>query len=223
MKHRDTIKKHLNLAKLSGLDRIPVAPPSHASEGSSDSNDSLLQVKETVHSCTRCPISSHIQNYVFGEGSPHADCMFVGEAPGQEEDIQGRPFVGKAGKLLTDIITKGMKLTREQVYIANILKCRPPGNRNPHPDEISNCIEYLHFQIDTIKPKVIIALGTFAAQTLLETSTAISKLRGSFHDFRGIQLMPTFHPAYLLRNSSGKVKVWEDIKKAMSLLGIPVK
>ena len=222
MNPKDTIKRHLALARLSGLESIPASPSENSPE-SADNSKNLLHIKDTVCSCTKCAISSHINNYVFGEGNPDAECMFIGEAPGQEEDIQGRPFVGQAGHLLTDIITKGMKLQREEVYIANILKCRPPGNRNPQPDEISNCIGYLYSQIDLINPKVIVALGAFAAQTLLGTSATISRLRGSFHDFRGIQLMPTFHPAYLLRNSSGKVKVWEDIKKVMTLLGIPVK
>jgi len=215
----DILTKHLKLAQLSGLDSIPVTA---GTSGQKNPSSCLARIKEQVCSCTKCRISSRINNYIFGEGSPVAECLFVGEAPGREEDLQGRPFVGQAGKLLTDIISKGMKLSREDVYIANILKCRPPGNRNPEPDEIENCIGYLRNQIDCIRPKVIVALGSFAAQTLLETSVPISRLRGSFHTFGDIPLMPTFHPAYLLRNASGKAKVWEDIKQVMGLLGIQV-
>lgn len=143
--------------------------------------------------------------------------MFVGEAPGKEEDLQGEPFVGKAGQLLTRII-EAMGLHREDVYIANIIKCRPPGNRNPEQDEIKTCQPFLEKQVEIIRPKAICALGTFAAQTLLATTRKISSLRGCFHDYHGIPLMPTFHPAYLLRNPNDKRLVWEDMKMIMEEL-----
>ena len=146
--------------------------------------------------------------------------MFVGEGPGEEEDRKGEPFVGRAGQLLTEIITRGMGLRRSDVYIANVVKCRPAGNRNPEPDEIAACQPFLFAQIDTIAPKVIVALGKFAAQTLLETATPISKLRGRWFSFRGRRLMPTFHPSYLLRNPADKKLVWEDIQLVMKELGL---
>ena len=148
---------------------------------------------------------------VFGVGNPEADLMFVGEAPGADEDIQGEPFVGRAGQLLTKII-EAIDLKREDVYIANVIKCRPPQNRNPEPDEVETCEPFLFRQIDVIKPKVIVALGTFAARTLLRTLDPISRLRGRQFDYRGATLIPTFHPAYLLRNPSSKREVWEDMK-----------
>ncbi|MGB2661425.1 MAG: uracil-DNA glycosylase, partial [Candidatus Omnitrophota bacterium] len=158
---------------------------------------------------------------VPGEGDPRADLMFIGEAPGGDEDRQGRPFVGRAGQLLTKII-ESVGLKREDVFIGNILKCRPPGNRNPLPDEIAACNSFLLKQIDIIKPKVICALGKFAAQTLLDTETPISRLRGKFYDYHGTKLMPTYHPAYLLRNSQGKKDVWEDMKKVAAELGLKI-
>jgi DNA polymerase len=149
--------------------------------------------------------------------------MFVGEGPGADEDRLGRPFVGRAGRLLDDIIEKGMGLRREQVFIANVVKCRPPGNRNPEPAEITSCTPFLHAQIDIIRPKVIVALGKFAAQTLLETKSPISRLRGQFFDYRGIRLMPTFHPSYLLRRPEDKRLAWEDIQQVMRLLSLSPK
>jgi DNA polymerase len=154
---------------------------------------------------------------VFGVGNPSADLMFVGEAPGADEDIQGEPFVGKAGQLLTKIIEAiGMK--RSDVYIANVIKCRPPGNRNPEPDEVERCEPFLFRQIDMIQPKVIVALGKFAAQSLLRTTDPITRLRGREYKFRSAILMPTFHPAYLLRNPSSKREVWEDMKRVRAIL-----
>ena len=155
---------------------------------------------------------------MFGVGNPDADLMFVGEAPGADEDIQGIPFVGRAGQLLTDIIEKGLKIPRSDVYIANVIKCRPPQNRNPEPDEVATCEPFLFQQIDIIKPKVIVALGKFGAQTLLRTLEPISKLRGRVFEYRGSKLIPTFHPAYLLRNPSSKREVWEDMKLVLKLL-----
>jgi DNA polymerase len=165
--------------------------------------------------CQLCQLAKTRHNLVFGDGNFHAQIVFVGEAPGADEDEQGLPFVGRAGQLLTDIIVKGMKLERKDVYICNILKCRPPGNRNPVPDEISKCEPFLKKQLQIISPKIICALGTFAAQTLLKTDIPISALRGRFHSYEGIKLMPTYHPAYLLRNPSAKKPVWEDVQMIM--------
>ena len=158
---------------------------------------------------------------VFGVGNPNADLMFVGEAPGADEDRQGEPFVGRAGQLLTKII-EAIGLQRSDVYIANVIKCRPPGNRNPEPDEVATCEPFLMRQIDLVKPKVIVALGTFAAHALLKTDAPISRLRGHVHDFRGgAKLIPTFHPAFLLRSPERKRDVWEDMKKVRALLAEP--
>ena len=168
--------------------------------------------------CTRCKLCQlGRKQVVFGVGNPHAELMFVGEAPGADEDQQGEPFVGRAGQLLTKII-EAIELRRDDVYIANVIKCRPPGNRNPEPDEVLVCEPFLFAQIDLIKPKVIVALGKFAAQCLLRTDTPITKLRGRIHAFRGAQLVPTFHPAYLLRSPDKKRETWDDMKLVRSLL-----
>ena len=177
----------------------------------------LEDVRAELGDCRRCPLSETRHHIVFGEGDPHAELVFVGEAPGGDEDIQGRPFVGRAGQLLTKIIA-AMGLTRKEVYICNILKCRPPGNRNPLPSEIAVCEPFLLMQLRAIKPRVICAMGGFAAHTLLNSEAPITALRGSFHDYRGIPLMPTYHPAYLLRNPGAKRQVWEDVQKIMELL-----
>ena len=178
---------------------------------------SLAGVREELGDCTRCPLHRTRRNLVFGEGSPGAKLVFVGEAPGEEEDKQGRPFVGRAGQLLTKIIS-AMGLAREDVYICNILKCRPPGNRNPKEDEIATCEPFLVKQLEAIRPEIICALGTFAAKTLLRTEAPISSIRGKFHDYHGRKLMPTYHPAYLLRNPEAKKPVWEDVQKIMKIL-----
>jgi uracil-DNA glycosylase len=175
----------------------------------------LETVCREMGDCQRCPLGKTRKNLVFGVGHPEARIVFVGEAPGADEDEQGLPFVGRAGKLLTDIIEKGMKMQRKDVYICNILKCRPPGNRNPQPEEISRCEPFLKKQLQIIAPEIICAMGTFAAQTLLKTEVPISALRGQFHLYEGIKLMPTYHPAYLLRNPSAKKQVWEDIQMIM--------
>ena len=168
--------------------------------------------------CTRCKLHTlGRKQVVFGVGHPDADLMFVGEAPGADEDQQGEPFVGRAGQLLTRII-EAIGLKREQVYIANVIKCRPPGNRNPEPDEVEQCEPFLFRQIDVVKPKVVIALGKFAAQCLLKTNEPITRLRGRVFNYRGASLIPTFHPAYLLRNPQAKRDVWEDMKKARAIL-----
>ncbi|MCR4374096.1 MAG: uracil-DNA glycosylase, partial [Acidobacteria bacterium] len=167
--------------------------------------------------CTRCKLHTlGRQQVVFGVGNPNAELMFVGEAPGSEEDIQGVPFVGRAGQLLTKII-EAIGLRREDVYIANVIKCRPPANRNPEPDEVATCEPFLSRQIDIIRPRVIVALGTFAAHALLRTDAPISRIRGVVHEYRGAALIPTFHPAYLLRSPDRKRDVWEDMKKVRAL------
>jgi len=176
---------------------------------------------DTIGDCRRCELAPTRTNVVFGVGNPRAELVFVGEAPGAEEDAQGVPFVGAAGRLLTKII-EAMGLRRDEVYIANILKCRPPGNRNPLPDEIASCEPFLIAQLEIIGPKVICALGTFAAQTLLKTKDPISRLRGRWHTYQGIPLMPTFHPAYLLRNPAEKKTVWADVQAVIARLGRPI-
>jgi DNA polymerase len=180
--------------------------------------EALAAVRADIGDCTRCKLHGQgRRQIVFGVGNPDADLMFVGEAPGADEDIQGIPFVGRAGQLLTKII-EAIDLKREDVYIANVIKCRPPGNRNPEPDEVETCEPFLFQQIDIIKPKVIVALGKFGAQTLLRTLDPISRLRGRVYNFRGAKLVPTFHPAYILRNPSSKREVWEDMKLVRTLL-----
>ena len=181
------------------------------------SQETLEEVRIDLGECRRCRLSEGRKNIVFGAGNPHAKLVFVGEGPGYDEDQKGEPFIGAAGRLLTKII-EAIKYTRDQVYICNIIKCRPPGNRNPMPDEIEACFPFLKRQIVSIKPDIICALGTFAAQTLLETKKPISKLKGHFHDYNGIRVLPTYHPAYLLRNPGKKRDVWEDMKKLMKAL-----
>ena len=180
--------------------------------------ETLTGIRTDLGDCTRCKLHGlGRRQIVFGVGNPNADLMFVGEAPGADEDIQGEPFVGRAGQLLTKII-EAMGLRREDVYIANVLKCRPPSNRNPEPDEVEQCEPFLFRQIDTIKPKVIVALGKFAAQSLLRTTDPITRLRGREFTFRDAILMPTYHPAYLLRTPSAKRDVWEDMKRVKAIL-----
>ncbi|HVC44323.1 MAG TPA: uracil-DNA glycosylase [Candidatus Binataceae bacterium] len=182
----------------------------------------LPALREFIGECTRCKLAPLRTNIVFGTGNPHAELMFVGEAPGADEDARGEPFVGRAGQLLTDIIERGMGLTRAEVYICNVIKCRPPENRNPEPDEVAACEPFLLRQIDLVRPRAIVGLGSFAVQALLKLKTPISKLRGNWHEVRGIKMMPTFHPAYLLRNPSEKRAVWADIQEVMRLLGRPI-
>jgi uracil-DNA glycosylase family 4 len=182
----------------------------------SDTLDSIkLDIGDDCRRCKLCTLGR--SRIVFGVGNPRARLMFVGEGPGEEEDKRGEPFVGKAGQLLTKII-EAIGLTREQVYIANVIKCRPPGNRNPDPDEVAACEPFLFRQIDAIQPRVIVPLGKFAAQCLLKTADPITRLRGRTFDYRGATLIPTFHPAYLLRNPSAKREVWEDMKKVRAIL-----
>lgn len=212
-------KLFLETMKASGVREIylpAVKPKKHSS--SSDDLKGLASLKERVLRCAKC--SELVRNrhtVVFGSGNPKADLLFVGEAPGAEEDRQGLPFVGPAGQLLTKMIN-AIQLSRDEVFIANVLKCRPPGNRPPKPAEIENCEPYLVNQISLICPKLICALGTFAAQTLLKTSAPISSLRGKVHAYQGTPVLCTFHPSYLLRSPSEKRKAWEDLKKLRSLL-----
>jgi DNA polymerase len=180
---------------------------------------SLTSIREDIGDCTRCKLSTlGRRQVVFGVGNPNADLMFVGEAPGADEDVQGVPFVGRAGQLLTKMI-EAMGFARDDVYIANVVKCRPPENRNPEPDEIDRCEPFLFRQIDTIKPKVIVALGAFAARTLLRSQDPISRLRGRVYDYHGAKLIPTFHPSFLLRSPGQKKYAWEDLKKALAVMG----
>ncbi|HET9468478.1 MAG TPA: uracil-DNA glycosylase [Vicinamibacterales bacterium] len=195
---------------------LQVGPPT--AQSPQPTAQSLAAIREDIGECVRCKLCTlGRKQIVFGVGNPNADLMFVGEAPGRDEDIQGIPFVGRAGQKLTQII-EAIGLTREDVYIANVIKCRPPENRNPEPDEVEQCEPFLFRQIDTIKPKVIVALGTFAAKSLLKTTDSISRLRGRVYDYRGAKLVPTFHPAFLLRNPSCRREVWEDMKKVRALL-----
>ena len=204
------------------------APPPRAAAAARDlfsapglaETRSLEELRAFIGDCQRCKLAGHRTQIVFGVGNPRARLVFAGEAPGRDEDLKGEPFVGRAGQLLTEIITKGMKLRREDVYIANVIKCRPPENRNPEPDEVACCEPFLVRQLELIRPEVIVALGKFAVQTLLGTKEAITRLRGRWHDYHGIPLMPTFHPAYLLRNPADKRLVWDDIQKVMKVLGI---
>lgn len=195
-------------------ENVHIVPPPAAYGG--DAND-LEAVRAELGDCRRCPLGELRHRIVFGEGNSHADLVFVGEAPGADEDEQGRPFVGSAGQLLTKIIA-AMGLRREDVYICNILKCRPPGNRNPQPNEITACEPFLIRQLEVIRPRVICALGSFAAHTLLKSEAPISALRGQFHRYQGIHLMPTYHPAYLLRNPGAKKQVWDDVQEIMKFL-----
>jgi uracil-DNA glycosylase len=201
-----------------GGTEVQQAPSSNETAG--QPADRLLAVlkEEIGPACDRCKLHTlGRKQVVFGVGNPNADLMFVGEAPGADEDEQGEPFVGRAGQLLTKII-EAIGLKREDVYIANVIKCRPPGNRNPEPDEVERCEPFLFRQVDAIKPKVVVALGKFAAQSLLKTTDPITRLRGRVYKYRGASLIPTFHPAYLLRNPASKREVWEDMKKVRAIL-----
>ena len=189
--------------------REEVAPP-----------PSLLNVREDLGDCTRCDLCGGRKHIVFGDGNPQADLMFIGEGPGANEDEQGLPFVGRAGELLTQMIEKGMGLSRSEVYICNIVKCRPPGNRNPLPEEVSACRPFLDGQIDAVQPKVIVSLGKPATSLLLDREVAITRIRGTWHDYRGIALMPTLHPAFVLRQytEENRRAVWQDLQAALGRL-----
>ena len=226
---------YLNPALVSGLGQEKVTLPKKESvtiQRSIETNKTSLtdnkkkvelleELKKKTMGCTKCDLHEGRNNLVFGEGSSSAELVLVGEAPGFQEDKEGKPFVGRAGQLLTKIIN-AMGLDRQDVYICNVLKCRPPSNRDPRPEEIIMCEGILLKQLEIIQPKVICAMGRFAAQTLLKTETTIGRLRGTFHDYHGIPLMPTYHPAYLLRNPHDKRKVWEDVQQIMVKLGLQV-
>jgi uracil-DNA glycosylase len=232
---RDQLLEHLRFAQELGVDGMsrdpvwrsrrsepaPASTPSPVTQPvtlSRNAEAALAAVRADLGDCTRCKLHAQGRTQiVFGVGTPEANLMFVGEAPGHDEDVQGIPFVGRAGQLLTKII-EAIGLNRDQVYIANVIKCRPPQNRNPEQDEVDTCEPFLFRQIDIIQPKVIVALGTFAARALLRTLDPISRLRGRVFDYRGSRLIPTFHPAYLLRNPASKREVWEDMKLVKRLL-----
>ncbi len=201
-----------------GVDFIPRVKTADLT-GGTEKTQRLAALYEKYKNCQACDLAAGRTKLVFGAGNAEAQLMFIGEAPGVDEDQKGLPFVGAAGQLLTKMIL-AMKLTREDVYIANCLKCRPPQNRNPMPTEIVSCHPILMQQVEIIKPKVICTLGKFASQTLLETQEPISRLRGRFHDWKGIRVMPTFHPAYLLRTPADKKIAWQDLKLVMNELGI---
>ena len=185
--------------------------------GTSPGADTLEAIQRDLEGCTRCPLHENRRNIVFGRGNPQAPLVLVGEAPGRDEDIKGLPFVGEAGRLLDNIL-RAMELTREDVYICNVCKCRPPGNRDPEPGEMAVCQSFLKRQLAVIHPRLLVTLGRIAAQTLLNARTPISRLRGVWREYEGIPLMPTYHPAYLLRNPSGKKEVWEDMKQVLRKL-----
>lgn len=192
-----------------------------ATEGA---RETLEEIRGELGECVRCQLGRTRTNLVFGVGNPHSRIVFVGEAPGRDEDLKGEPFVGEAGQILTRLITR-MGFTREEVYICNVLKCRPPNNRDPHGEEIEKCGPFMLRQVKAIGPEVIVALGAFAAHTLLQSTVPISKLRGKFHDYHGIPLMPTFHPSFLLRNRGNTEiywTVWEDMTQVLKRLNMPV-
>src|SRR5256886_9954678 len=185
----------------------------------SDQKTLLAEMAAVANACEKCKLAKTRTNVVYGVGNPNADLMFIGEAPGRDEDLKGEPFVGRAGQLLTDII-KAMKLTRDDVYIANVVKCRPPENRNPEPEELDACRPYIRRQVEIIQPKVIVTLGKFALQSLTEKSYGITATRGQWLEYNGVKVMPTYHPAYLLRTPSAKKDGWADMKKVMAEFGM---
>jgi len=217
--NRDHLWRQRHPATAPASDRASMGarPPETDAPLGAEAVESLAHIRTDLGECTRCKLSKDRSNVVFGAGNPKADLMFVGEAPGRDEDREGVPFVGRAGQLLTRIIA-AIGLTREDVYIANVIKCRPPNNRNPELDEIQTCEPFLFRQVDVIEPKVVVALGAFAIRTLLHTDQAISRVRGQIFDYRGAKLIPTFHPAFLLRSPDRKRDVWEDMKKVRALL-----
>lgn len=200
---------------------VPTAP-SLFEAASKLAGDTLPIIREDLGECTRCKLHTTRNKIVFGDGNPKADLVFIGEGPGADEDAQGLPFVGRAGKLLTQMI-EAMGLQRRDVYICNVVKCRPPGNRQPESDEVDTCSPFLFRQLDVLQPKVIVCLGAVAAQTLLQTNRGISHFRGEWLDFRGFKMIATYHPAYLLRNPAAKSDVWKDLQKVMAELGLEIK
>jgi len=205
----------------SGTPPMDIEPAQTPAPALTPTPDSLKLLAADLQGCSRCKLCEKRTTLVFGEGNPNADLVFVGEGPGEQEDLSGRPFVGKAGELLEKMIN-AIGLQRSDVYILNVVKCRPPGNRNPEPDEIEACRPFLDRQLELLNPKVVVALGKFAAQTLLATDARISELRGRFHPYRGAKLMPTFHPAYLLRSPESKREAWDDLQKVAQDLGLAI-
>lgn len=229
-----SLRGYLELLQESGVEGLPLAvpapprPPALAAGGiypvSPGNPETLEDIRTALSDCQRCQLGKSRTTLVFGSGNPHARLVFVGEAPGRDEDLQGEPFVGEAGQILNRIITR-MGLKREDVYICNVLKCHPPGNRNPEPPEIEQCGPFMLRQVKAIAPEVVVALGTFAAQTLLGVKAPISKLRGHFQDYHGIPLMSTFHPSFLLHNKKDTSKfwnVWDDMVQVLQKLNMPV-
>lgn len=229
-----SLQVYLEELRESGVDALPFAAPVSSStlpaaadrraDAVVGGGETLEEIREELGECCRCELGRTRTNLVFGVGNPHARLVFVGEAPGRDEDLQGEPFVGEAGQILTRLITR-MGFTRQDVYICNVLKCRPPNNRDPHTDEIEQCGPFMLRQVKSIGPEVIVALGAFAAHTLLKSTVPISKLRGKFHDYHGIPLMPTYHPSFLLRNRGNNAvywTVWEDMVQVLKRLNMPV-
>jgi uracil-DNA glycosylase family 4 len=214
------VRNYLYYLRALGVEGLPPAATSvtDSDEGEPE-GDTLEKVRAELGDCKRCKLCHHRRHIVFGTGNCHARLVFVGEGPGRDEDIQGLPFVGAAGKMLTDIIEKVLNTKREAVYIANIIKCRPPNNRTPEPEEIAECYPFLEKQLEVINPRIIVALGNVAAQTLIGTKQGITSIRGEFHYYRGnTVIMPTYHPAYLLRNPEKKRDTWTDILKVKDKL-----
>ncbi len=208
----EDLKAHLEYLKTMGIESLPASAATSKEEPIPPSRSALRDVREELGDCKRCKLHRGRKTLVFGEGNERAALMFVGEGPGYDEDVQGRPFVGKAGQLLTKII-QSIQLERVEVYIANIVKCRPPQNRTPEPDEVSACRPFVLKQIEAVRPKIICCLGAVAAQSLLQTAEKITALRGRSFEWQGIRVLPTYHPAYLLRNPERKREVWEDMKR----------
>lgn len=226
---REQVLERLRELAALGVDGLPSAPardarPQAVAESAAPSGDpaslDLPGLRSFLADCRRCRLCEGRTQVVFGVGNPQARLMFVGEGPGRDEDVQGEPFVGRAGQLLTEMIEKGMGLRRADVYIANVVKCRPPENRNPEPDEIAACSPFLRRQVSLVKPEVVVGLGKFAVQTLLGVETPIGRLRGRWHEYEGIPLMPTFHPAYLLRSPHEKRAAWADLQLVMERLAL---
>jgi uracil-DNA glycosylase family 4 len=220
----DDLRYELTLLRDLGFTHLDIRRPATDDARSADNRqrgeaaELLAGLKAIAVVCEKCKLSKSRTQVVYGEGNPNADLMFIGEAPGRDEDLKGEPFVGRAGQLLTDII-KAMKLTRDDVYIANVIKCRPPENRNPEPDELEACHPYIQRQVEIIQPRVIVTLGRFALQSLTGKTYGISSARGQWLDYNGVKVMPTYHPAYLLRTPSAKKDVWADMKKVIAELG----
>jgi uracil-DNA glycosylase len=217
----DDLRLELTLLRDLGFTHLDLRKSSAAADPVEDGNGRTLlaELEAIAIVCVKCNLAKTRTQVVYGVGNPNADLMFIGEAPGRDEDEQGKPFVGRAGQLLTDII-KAMKLTRDDVYIANVIKCRPPENRNPEPEELEACRPYIRQQVEIIQPRVIVTLGRFALQSLTEKAYGITSVRGTWLEYNGVKVMPTYHPAYLLRTPGAKKDVWADMKKVMAELGM---